>query len=108
MGCDEGLWGSWFCMFVWGVLLAGVHVSGGVVIGEAWCEFFVLLVAGLSLELSVDFVFPEGFCLRLSPCSFRECGLGLGVCVCGCMFFNADVLGSLLYTGCVVVVGAFW
>jgi len=52
-------------MFVWGVLLVGVHRSGGVVVGEVWCEFLVLLVAGLSLGLSVGFYFPGGVLSRV-------------------------------------------
>jgi hypothetical protein len=45
-------------MFVWGVLLVGMHVSGGVVVGEVWCDFFCVFWAGLSLGLSVSFCFP--------------------------------------------------
>jgi len=78
VGCDESLWGSWFGMFVWGVLLEGVHVSFGVVVGDMWCEFFVLLVAGLSLGLSVGFCFLGGVLSRVVSLFVSGMEVGLG------------------------------
>jgi len=77
-GCDESLWGSRLGMFVWGVLLMGMHVSGGVVLGEAWCDFFVLFVAGLSLRLTVGFCFPGGILSRVVSLSVTGKWVGLG------------------------------
>ena len=79
MGCDESLWGSWLGIFVWGVLLMGaVHISGGFVVGEVWCEFLVLFMAGLSLGLSVGFCFPGVVLFRVVALFVSGMRVGLG------------------------------
>ena len=35
-----------------------MHIFGGVVVGEVWCDFFVLLGADLSLRLTLNLRFP--------------------------------------------------
>ena len=108
MGCDESLWGSWLDMFVWGVLLVGVHVSGGVVVGEVWCEFFYLSMTGLSLGMFVGICFPGGVLFRVVSPFVSGMWIELGrLRSCFFVSFLADVLGPLLYAGCVVAVGAF-
>ena len=47
-------------MFIWGVLLVGMHDSGGVVVGEVRCELLDLLEAGINFGLTVSCCDPDG------------------------------------------------
>ncbi len=47
-------------MFVWGVLLVGMHGSGCIVVGVVMCELLILLESGITLESTAGFCVPGG------------------------------------------------
>jgi len=106
-GCGEGLWGSRLGMFVWSVLLVGMHVSGGVMVGWVRCDFFVLLGAGFSLGLTMGFFFWRDIVSGFLSIPYGDVSWAWAFTFVDVCFFVVDVLGPLLYDGCVVVAGAF-
>ena len=59
-GSVEGLRRFKLGMFVWGVLLVGMHGSGGIVVGVVRCELLILLRSSITLVLTVGFCVPGG------------------------------------------------
>ena len=108
-GCDESLWGSWLGMFVWCVLLVGMHVSGGVVVGRCGAIFQFLIFRDWSFfGICGEFTFPRRdvvsgcLSLRCSDVGWAWVLSFADVCV-----FVVDVSDPCRYDGCVVVVGSF-
>ena len=59
-GSVEGLRRFKLGMFVWGVLLVGMHGSGGIVVGVVRCELLILLRSSITLVMTVGFCVPGG------------------------------------------------
>ena len=94
-------------MFVFGLLLVGMHGSGGVVVGEARCELLVFLEAGITLGLTAGFCVSGGVLSLVVSLSGIGMQIGFGRLRLWLHVFVVDVLGPLLYAGYVVIFGAF-
>ena len=71
--CVESLWWSRMGMFILGVLLVGMHGSGGVVVMEVRCELLSFLETGISFGLIVSCRVPDG----VLSLAVSLCGIGL-------------------------------
>jgi len=59
-GSDDVLWMAGLGVFVWGVLLVGMHGSGGVIVEAVSCELLILLESSITLGLTAGFCVSGG------------------------------------------------